>query len=222
MISHKSLLTLKQREFLTFFNHYPDLYQNFYFSGGIALSEFYLQHRFSEDLDFFSLTEISPNEINLFLNSHKTEFGSPQIQFRQSFNRNLFFLTYPDKDQLKVEFTFYPFPQLEAPQQQSNLKIDSVFDIAVNKIFTLSQQARGRDYFDLYIIEQKYSFGFEKLIKKAREKFDYPLDYLQLGINFNQVDKFLDDPILIKKINYEEVTVFFKNEAQKLKIKIVK
>ncbi|NCC71080.1 hypothetical protein EOM09_05860 [bacterium] len=222
MSHNKSLLTSKQQEFLTFFNHYPDLYQNFYFSGGTALAEFYLQHRFSEDLDFFSLIEINPHEINLFLNSHKIEFSSPQIQFRQSFNRNLFFLTYTDNSKLKLEFTYYPFPQLEIPQQQDNLKIDSVFDIAVNKIFTLSQQARGRDYFDLYIIEQKYSFSFEKLIKKAREKFDYPIDYLQLGINFNQVDHYLDDPILLKKINHEEISVFFKKEAQKLKNKIVK
>ncbi|MDR1696214.1 MAG: nucleotidyl transferase AbiEii/AbiGii toxin family protein [Endomicrobium sp.] len=29
------------------------MYGSFYFSGGTALSEYYLRHRYSEDLDFF-------------------------------------------------------------------------------------------------------------------------------------------------------------------------
>jgi len=34
------------------------LKSNFYFTGGPALSEFYLQHRYSDDLDFFSENKI--------------------------------------------------------------------------------------------------------------------------------------------------------------------
>lgn len=36
---------------------------NFYLTGGTALSEFYLQHRLSEDLDFFSEQELRHSEI---------------------------------------------------------------------------------------------------------------------------------------------------------------
>lgn len=35
-----------------------NLAKQFYFSGGTALSHYYLQHRLSEDLDFFCLFEV--------------------------------------------------------------------------------------------------------------------------------------------------------------------
>jgi hypothetical protein len=86
----KSLLTTQQKNFLDFFNGQPDLYENFYFSGATALSEYYTRHRVSEDLDFFSENEINVYDLNLFLTSRKKSFGAEKIQFVQSFNRNIF------------------------------------------------------------------------------------------------------------------------------------
>jgi predicted nucleotidyltransferase component of viral defense system len=212
----KSLLTKSQREFLEFAGQEPALFEHFYFSGGTALSEFYLQHRFSEDLDFFSEEEIEVKELNLFLQTNKKRYGNPQLQFQQSFNRNLFFLKFADGQTLKVEFTYYPFPRLENGKKWGKIEVDSVLDIAVNKVFTLTQQARGRDYFDLYIINQKYGFDFEDLVKKARQKFDYPINYLQLGKNLTKVGEFLDDPILIKTINKQQVESYFLTLTQKI------
>lgn len=77
----------------------------FYFSGGTALSEFYLRHRFSEDLDFFSEEEFDASELSMFLLSRKNNFSARTVQYRQSFNRNLFFIDYADGSSLKVEFT---------------------------------------------------------------------------------------------------------------------
>ena len=48
----KNLLTSHQIDFLDFVGKQPQLYGDFYFLGGTALSAFYLGHRFSEDLDF--------------------------------------------------------------------------------------------------------------------------------------------------------------------------
>ena len=205
----KSLLTDKQQAFLEYFSSACELYERFYFSGGTALSEYYLQHRFSEDLDFFSENEFVSADLNIFLNTNKTKFGARQIQYQQSFNRNLFFLRYADYSELKLEFTYYPFIRLEKGQKINNLQIDSVLDIAVNKVFTLTQQARGRDYFDIYIIYLKYGFEFYDLLKKARQKFDYPINYLDLGKNLLKVSTFLDDPILTKKLNKHDMENYF-------------
>lgn len=214
----KSLLTSNQNAFLSFFQKRPQLYERFYFSGGTALSEFYLQHRFSEDLDFFSQDEIDSNTLNLYLQTNKGKFNALQLQFQQSFNRNLFFLEYENGEKLKIEFTYYPFARLEKGKIINNLQIDSVLDIAVNKVFILTQQVRGRDYFDLYMINQKYSFDFGMLIKLARQKFDYPINYLQLGKNLVKVTTFLDDPILIADIDKSEVEDYFLFQAKKLEI----
>ncbi|MDR3243761.1 MAG: nucleotidyl transferase AbiEii/AbiGii toxin family protein [Elusimicrobiota bacterium] len=213
----KNLLTIQQQNFLNFFNSCPQLYEQFYFSGGTALSQYYLQHRFSEDLDFFSEKEILSADLNLFLTAHKKSFFAKDIQYSQSFNRNLFFLSFPDlNNELKIEFTYYPFTRLEKGQKDDNIQIDSVLDIAVNKVFTLTQQIRGRDFFDIYIICQKYDFDFMDLLKKAREKFDYPINYLVLGKNLIKVNTLLDDPILIEKIERDKMERYFLDITAKL------
>ena len=49
-----SILTEEQKKILDDLNHDQYFLDNFYFTGGTALSEFYLQHRYSEDMDFFT------------------------------------------------------------------------------------------------------------------------------------------------------------------------
>jgi len=214
----KSLLTIQQKAFLDFFNSHAELYERFYFSGGTALSEYYLQHRFSEDLDFFSEQEIPSADLSLFLVARKNDFNALQVQYQQSFNRNMFFLLYPDNVELKLEFTYYPFARLEKGLQTGNMQIDSVLDIAVNKVFTMAQQARGRDYFDIYMICRKYNFNFSDLLKKARVKFDYPINYLELGKNLLKAGLFLDDPILLKKIEKTDVEKYFLEIARQIEL----
>ena len=205
----KSLLTPNQNKFFKFFQRCEPLHKNFYFSGGTALSEFYLRHRFSEDLDFFSEQEFEVTSLSQFLQTNKEKFEAKQIRYIQSFNRNLFFAAYADGSQLKLEFTYYPFPRLKKGKKIGNLQIDSVLDIAVNKAFTLTQQVRGRDFFDIFALAQKYNYEFADLLKKARQKFDYPINYLQLGKNLLKVTEFLDDPILVKEIDKKLVEEYF-------------
>ncbi|MCL1874773.1 MAG: nucleotidyl transferase AbiEii/AbiGii toxin family protein [Synergistaceae bacterium] len=214
----KSLLAKEQIRFLEFVGAEPQLFGRFYFSGGTALCKFYLQHRFSEDLDFFAENEFDAVELNQFLLSRMRDYGANTLQYQQSFNRNLFFLNYGKGQPLKVEFTYYPFPRIETGVSFGNLAVDSVLDIAVNKAFTLAQKARGRDYFDLFEINQKYNYNFVTLLKLARQKFDSPINYLQLGKNLVKVSAFLDDPILIKQIDKKIVEEYFLNQARQLSI----
>jgi predicted nucleotidyltransferase component of viral defense system len=218
----KSLLTKDQIRFLEFVQIQPQLYRRFYFSGGTALSEFYLQHRLSEDLDFFSEDDFDATGLDLFLRTHKSDFGAETLQYQQSFNRNLFFLDFGKEQSLKVEFTYYPFPRLETGMNFGNLSVDSVLDIAVNKTFTLAQKARGRDYFDLFEINQKYGYDFKNLLVLAHQKFDCPINNLQLGKNLVKVSAFLDDPILIKQIDKKAVEDYFLNQARQLNTLIIK
>ena len=47
--------------------------ENFYLSGGTALSAFYLQHRYSDDLDFFS------EELKEFFRGKAKELGDKLV-----------------------------------------------------------------------------------------------------------------------------------------------
>lgn len=219
----KSLLSAKQKSFLKFVASESLISKLFYFTGGTALSEFYLRHRFSEDLDFFSEQEFEVKDINLLLNSKRHEFNNPKIEFKQSFNRNIFQLLYPKGKFLKVEFTHFPFKRIETKKRINNLQIDSLIDLSVNKLFTIYQNPRGRDYFDLYLIFKKYKqMSIKDLIKFARIKFDIGIDYLQLGTNMIKVTKVKDDPILKKDLSMDKIEAFFLDEASKLKDKIIK
>lgn len=216
----KSLLTEKQQRFLAFVNQEQQLYQNFYFTGGTALTEYYLQHRFSEDLDFFCFDEIAVEGIFEFISNKKNLFGAKRLDYQNHYNRHLFFFTYPDREKLKVEFTFYPFTRIDQTKKVGHLQIDSYLDIATNKIFTIFQNPRGRDYYDLYYLCHKYDLQLLDLVKKARQKFDFPIDYLKLAANLIQVKDILDDPILINALDKNILDDFFFQEAKKLKTKI--
>ena len=53
MLKGNGLLTPAQQKFLAAFSHLPDQ-ARFYLTGGTALTEFYLGHRLSFDLDLFT------------------------------------------------------------------------------------------------------------------------------------------------------------------------
>jgi predicted nucleotidyltransferase component of viral defense system len=214
----KNPLTGQQQAFVEFFANAPPLRENFYFSGGTALSAFYLRHRFSEDLDFFSENEFDVTDLTNFLLSEKEVFGARDFTFARSFNRNLFFITGKDGSGMKVEFTYYPFKRLKKGLTRGNIQIDSVFDIAVNKVFTMSQHVRGRDFYDIFAIHEKYGFEFRDLVKNARLKFDYPINLLQLGKNLLKAADFFDDPILLDAPDKKDVENYFLELAKNLGI----
>lgn len=216
-------LTDKQNLFLSFFQNELLMRQTFYFTGGTCLSEYYLHHRFSEDLDFFSERSFEVQDIMGLLNVKKKAFGAPKLDFQQSFNRNIFYLRYSDKEILKVEFTYFPFKRIDETKRIGRISIDSLQDIAVNKLFTIYQNPRGRDFFDLYfILKKNKDWSLFSLSKLARIKFDFHIDYLQLGSNLMKVVAMKDDPILTKKIDVGEIENFIFNEAKKLKDIILK
>ncbi|MDZ7361711.1 MAG: nucleotidyl transferase AbiEii/AbiGii toxin family protein [candidate division KSB1 bacterium] len=53
MADTPNILTPLQRRFLDAFSR-TELTKDFFLTGGTTLAHFYLQHRFSEDLDFFT------------------------------------------------------------------------------------------------------------------------------------------------------------------------
>ena len=198
-----------------------NLAKEFYFSGGTALSHYYLQHRLSEDLDFFREEEFDVQATYVALKSLKTQIKYDKIDFQTNMNRNLFFLHFQDKSILKLEFTYYPFAQVEPPKIIDGLLVDSAIDIATNKLFTIVQTPRGRDYYDLYYLINKYGYTIAKLRMLAKQKFDWHIDPLMLATQLNKANTFLDDPILIEKNDAAIIFNYFDEEAKKLSSEIL-
>lgn len=198
-----------------------NLAKEFYFSGGTALSHYYLQHRLSEDLDFFREIEFDVQATYIALKTLKSIVDYDTIDFQSSMNRNLFFLHFKDKSVLKLEFAYYPFPQIEPPKTIDGLLVDSAIDIATNKLFTIVQTPRGRDYYDLYYLINKYGYTIAKLRMLAKQKFDWHIDPLMLASQLHKASNFLDDPILIGKNDAAIIFNYFDEEAKKLSSEIL-
>src|SRR3989338_60344 len=211
-----SILSKSQKNILVLLSEEKLIAESFYLTGGTALAEFYLQHRLSEDLDFFSEKEFDPIFISSTFRKIQDKADIKKVNFEQSFNRNLFFLELGDET-IKTEFTYFPFGRIESKNKFGNLYIDSLMDIAVNKIFTIYQKPRSRDFIDLYcILEKEKSLNIDDLIKKAQVKFDTYIDPIQLSSQFVKAEMLKDYPNMIKKINKKEWQRFFMREAKRL------
>lgn len=192
------ILTEQQIKILQLIGAHKEIASSFYLSGGTVLAGYYLFHRYSEDLDFFSENEFDVQGISVFLSDLKKALNFDSIDFQQSLNRNLFFLNFSDET-IKLEFTYYPFPCMEQGSINDGIQIDSLIDIATNKLFTIYQRSTARDYIDLYCICKKEGWQIADLIKKARGKFDWHIDPLQLGTQC-QAEAVQDFPRIIEDI----------------------
>jgi predicted nucleotidyltransferase component of viral defense system len=214
-------LTPHQDAFLKLVGREPSLSRRFYWTGGTVLATQYLDHRISDDIDLFTEEEnVNLEEILVFLRYAKSTLGYETFDIETSFNRNLVFLRFASGEILKTEFTSYPFQRIEkSAQKVHKVMLDSPKDIAVNKLFTINQKPRGRDYIDLYFLMHNYSYQLHDLMKLARLKFDWHIDPIQLGSRL--VDPNLDDwPVLLRELEPNGLRRWLCGESRKLEDKV--
>ncbi len=217
----KSILSSHQKQVLDILSAPVSLIKDFYFTGGTALCEFYIPYRISEDLDFFSEIEFATEPLFVYLTSLKDKLKYRKLDFNTSFNRNIFQMIFLD-GVLKIEFTYFPFPRIAKGKNYRSLVVDSPLDIAVNKLFTIYQKPRARDYLDLYMLNKEFGYQMPDLIKKAKVKFDWHIDPVKLGSQFLSVQQVKDYPVLIRKIPEQVWQNYFLREAKKLQTSIFK
>lgn len=191
-------------------------------TGGTALSEFYYQHRLSEDIDLFCETnEVDQKLVEAFLKKHLRLLGVVNYKVSQFLGLVSFLLQYKSGEQLKVDFNFYPFPRIEKGKLFKSLQVDSVYDIAVNKIHTLFMRARSRDFVDLCFILTNEDYPLDKLILDAKAKFDWHIDRTTLGSQFMRAGEFPEYPTMLVPFDKKKMQDFFDGLAKKLKKEIV-
>lgn len=210
----QTILNAFQKTTLQVFKASP-LIKIFYLSGGTALAEFYLKHRKSEDLDFFTQEEIDLKQLQAFVNLVTKKVKIKKIEFQRGFGLFTFFLT-AQKSVNKIDFGQYPFGPIKKLKSFDGLRVESLYDIAVNKAQTIAFRPRLRDFIDLYfILEGEPEWTFTKLLKASFEKFEMKADPLQIGQNLLEVKNLVDMPYMSKKINLEKIKTFFLEEAKK-------
>lgn len=221
----KTILTPKQLEFLELIKVDPEITKRFYLTGGTALAEFYLKHRLSEDIDLFTEeNEVDQKIIEAYLKKISTILSVKKIDRSVFMGLVSYFLIFKDGNKLKVDFNYYPFPRIEKGLKFGKLQIDSVRDIAVNKVHTIFVSPRDRDYIDLYFIMKNGNYDLNQLILDAKIKFDWHIDKLTLVSQLLRVKeiKILETPKILVPFDKKEMDNFFIKEAKKLGISIFK
>jgi len=207
-IENNPILTEQQKILLRQFIAWP--YASvFYLTGGTALSAFYLHHRLSEDLDFFTEEDVEAELILTFLRS------IPKVQelkIERKFDRKTFLVSYLSGDQLRAEFTKYPFKTINSFKTVEGIQVDSMGDILVNKLIALTDRKDIKDYVDIYFILKEYpELSIDEMIEKTEQKFGIKgLEYILQGRFLECPEKGLELLNMKKKCQAEEMAAFFK------------
>lgn len=218
----KVLTPLQEKVLLALFeNGLGD--RGYYLTGGTALSEFYLQHRYSDDLDLFTRKSESLrkdfDDFDKLLQS--LEFVVVSQNISEEYARLLVESEDREGAGLKVEFARDARARMAPPTVQEQVVIDSFEDIAVNKICAIlnRQPSESKDFCDLLFILQESRFTLDYLITRAREKeaaFDLEEGTLAFATNLFAVEEFELLPRMIKSLSLEELREFFVPLAEQL------
>ncbi|MBI4688931.1 MAG: nucleotidyl transferase AbiEii/AbiGii toxin family protein [Nitrospirae bacterium] len=193
--------------------------KEFYFTGGSALSAYYLHHRVSEDIDFFTSTE---DLIQLISKKLKIELEKKGIAVNpiRNFKSFVEMIAKRGEESMKIQFALDSPYRLDKTQNIEGTIVDSFIDIAVGKLLALFGRAAERDFVDIYFLIKEGKFNLDELINKASEK-DPGMDKYYLAIAFEQVRELPDTSEelklrLLKPLDVKELKRLFIEKAVQL------
>jgi hypothetical protein len=189
MLKGKGLLTPIQKSFLEIFAQIPDQ-ERFFLTGGTALAEYYLGHRLSFDLDFFTgetgLVVPVSYQIEAFCSSKGF-----QLTTVRRFASYVEFLLQEGVESLKIDLALDSPFRFEAPVLcETGVWVNDFKDICIDKILAFYGRAEPRDAVDLHFLTQNESV--QPLFDLAAQK-DPGFDRYWMAVALNRVINFPDE-----------------------------
>ncbi len=186
----KSTTQLKTDFLKSFF----DIEQRFFLTGGSALGIFYLDHRLSYDLDFFTQDSINWHLLeNAVLNIAKqlnaecrTITASPTF-YRYELSRQ--------GESEILDFVLESVPQIDINKNKfGDIIVDTLKEIMLNKICTLVSRCETKDLIDLYFLKNK-GYTIDSYFEEAKHK-EAGLDpamisYLLADIEIDEIPEYV-------------------------------
>lgn len=214
-------LTNLQKKILILFSNVLDK-EAFYLTGGTALSAFFLHHRKSNDLDFFTTIEELISPFSQKLEAVLKENGL-NVERSRGFHSFVELSVKSEGDSTIIHIALDSPFRFQPPSHIDDIPgiyVDSLIDIATNKLLALFGRAELRDFVDVYFIV-KECFTKKELLEKAAQK-DPGFDLYWLGVAMEKLDDFSDDSsdmhLLTRPSQMPELREFFslwRKEIQK-------
>ncbi len=143
---------------------------SFYLTGGTALGRFYLNHRFSEDLDFFL------NKSDTFQSSvkniEKVLISKFSVLKQESVIHEDFVRYYIEDEEsvLKIEFVNDIAYRCGVPNLYRYGFIDTPLNILTNKLTAIVGRDEPKDVFDICTLAQHYMFNWLEVFGETKNK----------------------------------------------------
>lgn len=212
-MAQKTLITKDQRTVLDLLAKKKVLNQQLYLTGGTALAEFYLHHRKSYDVDLFSDNPVNILAITRFVKTIEKTLKTPPAAYEKVHDRHGYLLQ-TKNGALKVEFVHYQFPALQKRWRTQGILIDSLKDIAVNKLFATLDRKEPKDLVDLFFI-LKEKFSMKGLLQGVEKKFGLKIQKVMLAELYYRGTKTTYDQAELLRGDILEMKNFYTELLQK-------
>lgn len=213
-----TVLTQLQKKLLELFAE-SKLAKQYYLTGGTALAAFHLKHRLSEDLDFFAKTAAPLETVEKFCHDAVVELGLKTPTLTRLYDRRIFIFPM-GKAELKVEFTEYPYNQLNPVITIGGVNVDSIRDIAANKIIAILDRFEPKDYVDLAVLLKK--FTLKNMIDDAHQKFGVRIEPISFGAKLTLAEKLPVMPKMLIPLTKNQVVKCLTSAAENLKDEVLR
>lgn len=190
------------------------LEKRFFLTGGSALGLFYLEHRYSYDLDFFTEEHVTWIELDGVMNLCASQIGATLELLRDSPTFRRYKVARTGDSEI-IDIVVDVESQIDPDKPWiGEIRVDTLHEIMLNKITTLISRCELKDIVDLYFLE-KEGFLVEAYFEEAQKK-DGGLDpsMISLLLNFLTVLELPD--YMIKPLSLEELRDFIKNLKRRM------
>jgi len=150
------------------------------------------------------------------------KLGIKSVEYRQIQSSKIFFLKSGQREVVKTDFNYFPFPNFGQTKIYRGLRISSLLDIAISKLDAILTRNKARDFVDFFFIQKEHSFNPDFLIEKIEEKFSWKVDPLFFGSRLLKAGELKDYPRMIKSFSSEELIAYFTKLAKEQRRKIVR
>lgn len=199
-------ITALKRDFLKLFFKSN---QHFYLTGGSALGIFYLQHRKSYDLDFFTPENVDWHILNnIVLDiSKKISAECKSISASPQFHR---FELFRGQEHEILDFVVELVPQIDIEKNSfGDIRVDTLREIGINKICTLINRCELKDIIDLYFLSKKNFNILENFTEAAKKEGGLDpamISYLLSQVSIENISEYLIEPV-----DKDSLKAFIKN-----------
>ncbi len=191
-----------------------DVGQRFFLTGGTALAGFYLYHRLSENLDLFTVDDRAFEGLGAELGrlGRETRTAAATQVSTPAFRQVM--LTTANGDKLKIDFVRDVDIQFGERGRASGVIVDSLLNIAVNKVSAIFSRADIKDFVDLYLL-LNLGVDLGALFHLAAEK-DRGFTPFYFAAMLHQIHKARRLPVMVTPIELPTLVAFYDDLAERL------